>query len=93
MRTDILNRFKKAIVNMKAIERYFNEASDKSFVKYSMLKDVLKEAKELKTKMVETHNSIGEVNEEYILKGIEFEIEVRSFYKKNVPHYRWLLDL
>mgnify|MGYP000567547123 CR=1 FL=1 len=93
MRKDLLNRFKKAIVNIKAIEKYFNEASDKSFVKYSMLKDVVRQAKELREKMEKTHEEIGTYFSLYVLKGIEFEYEVRSFYKKNVPHYRWLLDL
>ena len=93
MRKDILNRFKKAIVNMKAIEKYFTEASDRSFVKYSMLKDTVKEAKELKERMIKVHEELGEVNETYILKGIEFEMEVRNFYHNKVSHYRWLLNL
>ena len=54
MRNDILNRFKKAINNMRAIERWLEKSSDKSFVKFSMLKDVLKEAKELRIKMETT---------------------------------------
>lgn len=93
MRNDLLNRYKRAINNMKAIERWLEKSSDKSFVKYSMLKNVLKEAKDLRIKMTETHEQIGEYNEIYILKGIEFEREVRAFYDKNVKYYRWLLNL
>ena len=36
MRKDILNRFKKAVNNMKAIEKWLEKMSDKSFVKYSL---------------------------------------------------------
>lgn len=93
MRNDLLNRYKRAINNMKAIERWLEKSSNKSFVKYSMLKNVLKEAKDLRIKMTETHEQIGEYNEIYILKGIEFEREVRAFYDKNVKYYRWLLNL
>mgnify|MGYP000908684289 CR=1 FL=1 len=93
MRTDLLTTFKKAINGIKNIERYLEKASEKSFVKYSMLKDVLKEAKTLREKMVETHENIGEINETYIIKGIEFEYEVRSFYQNKIKYYRWLLDL
>lgn len=93
MRKDLLNRFKKSINNMKAIEKWLETSSEKSFVKFSMLKDVLKEAKELRIKMVNTHEEIGEFNEIYILKGIEFEREVRSFYQSKVKYYRWLLNL
>lgn len=93
MRNDILNRFKKAINNMRAIERWLEKSSDKSFVKFSMLKDVLKEAKELRIKMETVHEEIGAYNDIYVLKGIEFEREVRAFYDKNVKYYRWLLNL
>ena len=93
MRNDILNRFKKAINNVRAIEKYFNEVSNQSFVKYSMLKDTLKEIKELRVKMIETHEEIGEYNEIYICKGIEFEKEVRDLYQRKVKYYRWLLNL
>lgn len=93
MRKDILNRFKKAVNNMKAIERWLEKSSDKSFVKFSMLKNVLKEAKELRIKMIQTHEEIGTYNDMYVLKGIEFEQEVRAFYSKNVKYYRWLLNL
>lgn len=93
MRKDILNRFKKAVNNMKAIEKWLEKMSDKSFVKYSMLKDTVKEARELRIKMVNTHEEIGEFNEIYILKGIEFEIEVRDFYQRKIKYYRWLLNL
>lgn len=93
MRTDLLTTFKKTIVNMKAIEKYLERMSEKSFVKYSMLKDTLKEAKELKENMVRVHEEIGTINETYILKGIEFEIDVRRFYQSKIKYYRWLLDL
>lgn len=93
MRKDLLNRFKKAINNAKAIEKYFNEMSNKSFVKYSMLKDTVKEIKELRIKMTNTHEEIGEYNELYTIKGIEFEREVRDFYQRKVKYYRWLLNL
>lgn len=93
MRTDLLTTFKKAIVNMKAIEKYLERMSEKSFVKYSMLKDTLKEAKELKENMVRVHEEIGTINETYILKGIEFEMDVRRFYQSKIKYYRWLLDL
>lgn len=93
MRTDLLTTFKKSINNMKAIEKYLEKASEKSFVKYSMLKDVLKEAKTLKNKMIEAHEEIGGINEAYILKGIEFQYEVISFYQSKIKYYRWLLDL
>ena len=93
MRKDILNRLKKAINNVRAIERWLEKSSDKSFVKFSMLKDVLKEVKELRIKMVNTHEEIGEFNEIYILKGIEFEREVIAFYQSKVKYYRWLLNL
>lgn len=93
MRKDLLNRYKRAINNMKAIEKYFNEVSNQSFVKYSMLKDTVKEAKELKEKMLRVHEEIGEFNEIYICKGIEFEQEVRNFYQRKVKYYRWLLNL
>jgi hypothetical protein len=93
MRTDILTTFKKAINNAKAIERYLEKCSEKSFVKYSMLKDSLREIKDLKARAIEAHEEIGEINETYILKGIEFEYEVRSFYDKKIKYYRWLLDL
>lgn len=92
MRTDLLNRFKKAINNAKAIERYFDKVSNMSFVKYSM-KDTVKEIKELRERMIQTHEEIGEYNEIYICKGIEFEQEVRRFYKSKVKYYRWLLNL
>lgn len=58
-----------------------------------MLKNVLKEAKELRIKMIQTHEEIGTYNDMYVLKGIEFEQEVRAFYSKNVKYYRWLLNL
>lgn len=93
MRKDLLTTFKKAINNIKDIEKYLERMSEKSFVKYSMLKDVLKEAKTLREKMVNVHEEIGTVNETYILKGIEFEYEVRSFYQNKIRYYRWLLDL
>lgn len=93
MRNDLLNRYKRAINNMKAIERWLEKSSDKSFIKYSMLKDVLKEARDLRIKMVNTHEEIGEFNEIYICKGIEFEQEVRRFYESKVKYYRWLLNL
>ena len=93
MRNDLLTTFKKAINNAKAIERYLEKASDRSSVKYSMLKDVLKQSKELRERMEKTHEEIGKINETYILKGIEFEMEVRSFYQKKIKYYRWLLDL
>ena len=93
MRTDILTTFKKAINNIKDIEKYLEKMADKSFVKYSMLKDTIKEAKELRVKMVNAHEEIGTINETYILKGIEFQYEVRDFYQKKIKYYRWLLDL
>lgn len=93
MRTDLLTTFKKAINGIKNIERYLEKSSDKSFVKYSMLKDVLKEAKALREKMVNAHEEIGEINETYIIKGVEFEYEVRNFYQSKIKYYRWLLDL
>lgn len=93
MRKDILNRFKKAINGMRSIEKYLEKMSDRSFVKYSMLKDTVKEARELRIKMVNTHEEIGEFNEIYILKGIEFEREVRDFYQRKIKYYRWLLNL
>lgn len=93
MRKDILNRFKKAVNNMKAIEKWLEKMSDKSFVKYSMLKDTVKEARELRIKMVNTHEEICEFDEIYIIKGIEFEREVRDFYQRKVKYYRWLLNL
>lgn len=93
MRTDILTTFKKSINNMKAIEAYLEKMSEKSFVKYSMLKDTLKEAKELKENMIKVHEEIGTINETYILKGIEFQYDVRNFYDKKIKYYRWLLDL
>ena len=58
-----------------------------------MLKDTVKEARELRIKMIRTHEEIGEYNELYILKGIEFEREVRAFYDKNIKYYRWLLNI
>lgn len=93
MRTDILTTFKKAINNIKDIEKYLEKMSEKSFVKYSMLKDTLKEIKDMKNRALEAHETIGEVNETYILKGIEYEYEVRSFYQNKIKYYRWLLDL
>lgn len=93
MRKDLLNRFKKAINGMKNIERWLEKSSDKSFVKFTMLKDVLKEAKELRVKMERTHEECENDSRLYILKGIEFEIDVRKFYETNVKHYRWLLNL
>ena len=93
MRNDLLNRYKRAINNMKGIVKWLEKSSDKSFIKYSMLKDCIKEANELKERMIRTHEEIGEYNELYILKGIEFEREVRAFYDKNVKYYRWLLNL
>lgn len=93
MRTDILTTFKKAINNIKDIEKYLERMSEKSFIKYSMLKDTLKEAKELKENMIKVHEEIGTINETYILKGIEFEMDVRRFYQSKIKYYRWLLDL
>ena len=93
MRTDLLTTFKKAINNMKDIEKYLEKMADKSFVKYSMLKDTIKEAKELRVKMVNAHEEIETINGTYILKGIEFQYEVRDFYQKKIKYYRWLLDL
>lgn len=93
MRKDLLTTFKKAINNIRSIERYLEKMADKSFVKYSMLKDTIKEAKELRSKMERTHEEIGTVNELYIIKGIEFQYDVRNFYDKKIKYYRWLLDL
>lgn len=93
MRKDLLTRFKKAINNIKSIEEYLEKASEKSFVKYSMLKDTLKEIKDLKHRALEAHEEIGMINGTYIIKGVEFEMEVRSFYQNKIKYYRWLLDL
>ena len=93
MRKDLLNRFKKAINGMRSIEKYLEKMSDRSFVKYSMLKDTVKEARELRVKMETTHEEIGAYNDIYVLKGIEFEREVRDFYQRKIKYYRWLLNL
>ena len=93
MRKDLLNRFKKAIINIKDIERWLEKSSDKSFVKFSMLKNVLKEIKDLKNRALEAHENCEGRPDLYLYKGIEFEKEVRSFYQNNVKHYRWLLNL
>lgn len=93
MRTDLLTTFKKAINNAKAIERYLEKCSQKSFCKVHMLKDSLKEIKDLKARALEAHEEIGTINETYILKGIEFQYDVRNFYDKKIKYYRWLLDL
>ena len=93
MRADLLNTFKKAINNIKSIEGWLEKSSDKSFVKFSMLKNVLKEAKELRSKMERTHEECEGNPELYFLKGIEFKKEVEHFYGTNVNHYRWLLNL
>ena len=93
MRTDILNRFKRSINNIKAIEKWLKKSSDISFIKYSMLKDTLKEIKDLKERALAAHEECRFDNEKYIYNGILFEKEVRSFYQNKVKHYRWLLDL
>ena len=93
MRKDLLNTFKKAINNIKAIEGWLEKSSEISFVKFSMLRDVLKEVKELRTKMERTHEECEGRHDLYILKGTEFKKEVEDFYDKNVKHYRWLLNL
>lgn len=78
---------------MRSIEKYLEKMSDRSFVKYSMLKDTVKEARELRVKMETAHEEIGAYNDIYVLKGIEFEKEVRSFYQRKIKYYRWLLNL
>lgn len=93
MRRDLLTRFKRAINNIKDIERWLNKSSDISFIKYSMLKDAVKEIKELKERALEAHEECRFDQEKYIYNGILFEKEVRSFYQSKVKHYRWLLDL
>lgn len=93
MRTDLLTPFKKAINNIKDIERYLEKMSDKSFVKYSMLKDTLKEIKDLKNRALQAHEDCEGNPEAYLLAGVEFEIAVEKFYQDKIKYYRWLLDL
>jgi hypothetical protein len=93
MRTDLLTTFKKAINNIKDIEKYLDKCSEKSFVKYSMLKDSLKEIKSLRVKALEDHEACENNPGLYIIKGVEYQFEVRHFYETKVKYYRWLLDL
>lgn len=93
MRTDILTRFKKDINNVKSIRKWLEKSSEKSFVKFSMLKDILKEAKELENRMISDHEDCKNNSGLYVIKGVEYEYEVRSFYQNKIKYYRWLLDL
>jgi len=93
MRTDLLTRFKKSINNIKDIERYLERMADRSFVKYSMLKDTIKEIKDLKRRALESHEECEGNPGLYVIEGISFEIEVRNFYQSKIKYYRWLLDL